>query len=229
MRKLQNTYTRANTKIVANIGDSLSYNIGFSSPEPYQFWAKQLETSLRGLGCNVISINGGISGNTTTQMVTRKAMLTSQGVPSLGIVFGGVNDPGNSITGTTTQSNLTTLIQTILNAGCDKVLVLNTQYLNYSTGGDTVDMPYATYSTLRGFQLEAVSSFATSNPGQVVLVDLYAYMKSLIVNGTETQGSFSWHVADSNQHLNLLGNTYVHDIVLQTIQDQDGWIADLQR
>lgn len=228
MRKLQNTYTRANTKIVANIGDSLSYNIGFSSPEPYQFWAKQLETSLRGLGCNVISINGGISGNTTTMMVNRKAMLVSQGVPSLGIVWGGVNDPGNSIVGDTTQANIETLIQTILTSGCDKVLVINTQYLNFSTGGDTTTDPYDTYATLRGFQVEAVSSFATSNPGQVVLVDLYGYMKSLIVNGTETQGSFSWHVADSNQHLNLLGNTYVHNIVLSTLQAQDGWIADLQ-
>jgi lysophospholipase L1-like esterase len=221
-----NNYTLKNKYTLSVIGDSLSFNY-ILGVKPEQFWPTVLVANLRSLGALIKARNYGKSGNTTTQMVARIAAMTQHEVPDIGIIWGGVNDPGSSIVGATTQSNITSMVQTLLTAGCSKVIVLNTQYLNYSSSGDTTGTPYATYATLRPFQKAAVDSFASSNPGQVVLCDLYTYMRALIVAGTETQGSFSWHVADSNQHLNVLGNNYVAAAVLATIQAQTGWVNSL--
>jgi hypothetical protein len=143
------------------------------------------------------------------------------------VIWLGVNDPGNSIAGATTQANLVTMAETLFDAGTEYVIIGNTQYINWSTGGDTIDTPESTYATVRTFQLAAANALIAAHPGKVAYCDIYGYMRQLIVDGDETQGSFSWHTADSNQHLNPLGEQYVADAMLETILSQYGWIEML--
>lgn len=211
---------------VAAIGDSLTYNHTLGVPMEL-FHPERVAVGLRALGAPVRSRNFGRSGDTTTQMLARISALTAIDTPKLAIIWGGVNDPGNSIVGSTTQSNITAMGTTLLNAGVEYLVVLNTQYLNYSSGGDSTGSPYSTYATLRPYQEAATDALETSYPGQVAFCDLYAYMRALIVAGTYTQGDHLWHVADSNQHLNAVGEQIVADAVLATIEAQTGWVADL--
>jgi lysophospholipase L1-like esterase len=228
MRKYLPTYTKTTTRTIACMGDSLTLSYQ-RILRPDQYWPEQLATKLRALGCALKARNWGHSGHTTTQMLARLNEMTLQEVPDLGIIWGGANDPGNSIAGATTQSNIQAMISALVAAGCLRVLVLNTQYQNFSAGGDTLAVPFATYATLRPFQAAAVTAAQAANPGaNIQLVDVYNYMRNLIVAGTETQGSFSWHIVDADQHLNNLGEDYVARAVLAAIQAQTGWVDALK-
>lgn len=212
---------------LAAMGDSLTHNPTLGVPA-YALWPQVLAGRLTTLRARVRARNFAKNGNTSTQMVARMPEMTAIDIPTLAIIMAGVNDPGASITGATTQANIESMVNTEMTAGTQYAVIVSTQYLNYSTGGDTLSTPYATYATLRTFQQAAATARAAAYPGRVAYCDLYAYMRNLIVNGTETQGSFSWHVADANQHLNVLGNQYVAAAVLATIQAQPGWLAALQ-
>jgi hypothetical protein len=101
-------------------------------------------------------------------------------------------------------------------------MVVSAQYLNFSTGGDTLSTPYASYVNVRNAQQSAANAHAG-----VVFVDLYSYLRNRIVNGQDTQGSFSWHVADANQHFNSYGCGLVAQCILEAIQAQ-GWDSKLK-
>lgn len=213
---------------IAVAGDSITENQTLLVPQ-HLMWPAVLQTLLRAQGARVRSRNFARNGRTTTQMLAAKANLTYFDVPEVFICFGGVNDPGAPIVGAVTQSNIEAMIQHCFDAGTDYAVVVNTQYLNWTTGGDTVATPGATYATLRTFQLAAVTAKAITYPGRVAYCDLYTYMRALIVAGTYTQGDFLWHVADANQHLNAVGQRIVADSVLATITAQSGWIDALKQ
>lgn len=221
-------YTRACTKTIATMGDSLTFNDVYWGCAPHQMWPEVLASQLRAQLCPIRARNFGASGNTTTQMLARVSQLTLYEVPDLAIIFGGVNDPSASIAGATTQNNIEAMISTVVAAGCPRVIVVSAHYLNWTSGGDAQGTPYATYATLRPFQQAAATNQAAAHPGQVAFCDLYAYLCGLIVAGTEIQGSNSWHAIANNQHLNALGGSYVAAAVLATIQAQSGWLAALQ-
>jgi lysophospholipase L1-like esterase len=90
-RAIQATYTKANTKRIACIGDSYSWNYTLGVPSIY-FWPAKLQTKLNAAGARVLCRNFGISGNTTGQMLARVACMTQIDVPDIGIVYGGTND-----------------------------------------------------------------------------------------------------------------------------------------
>lgn len=215
-----------NRQAVSAIGDSLTLNYSLAV-RPDQHWPERLAVALRDLGCPIQGRNFGISGNTTTQMLARIGVLTQYEIPKLAIIFGGVNDPGNAISGATTQSNIESMGETLFDAGVEYVLVVSTQYLNYSSGGDTLATPYATYATLRTYQDAAADTLIAAHPSKAAYVDLYTYMRNLIVAGTYAEGDHLWHVAATNQHLNAIGEQIVADAVLATMQAQTGWVADL--
>lgn len=227
-RKAVSSYTRANTKTLAAMGDSLTFNDVYWGCAPHQMWPEVLAAQLRTLACPIRGRNFGASGNTTTQMLARASQLTLYEVPDLAIVFGGVNDPGASIAGATTQANIEAMVSGVIAAGCSHVVVVNTQYLNFTTGGDALATPYASYAALRPYQQAAATSQAAAHPGVVAFCDLYASMRALIVSGAETQGSNSWHAVANNQHLNAVGQSYVAAAILATIQAQSGWLKALQ-
>lgn len=205
---------------ISCMGDSLTHNYTLGVPLS-SLYPAQLQEKLRDLGSKVSVRNFGRSGNTTTQMISRFDAMTQFSVPDIGIIFGGVNDPGNAISQATTQANIETMITTLKSAGVSKIMVVSAQYLNFSAGGDTLSTPYANYVPVRQAQQDA----ANAHPG-VIFVDLYTYMRDRIVNAQDTQGSFSWHVADGDQHFNSYGCGIVADCVLQSVQAQ-GWDSQL--
>lgn len=319
-RKVQTKATPSRfDRVITCLGDSLTLNTTQVSAtggvKPRYFYPTVLAKKLSALNSNVpiVARNFGHAGNTTQDMVFRQGLMLEFEVPSIGIIWGGVNDPGNSIAGlvsstvqasptpTTTsfsvaaglgasfvsgqyvylgtgatmrrakiaskstdaftlantsddpalpaapaagtvvrqgtQANIEWMIETLLRAGCLHVVVLNTQYLNYASGGDNAGAAtyYSAYATLRPFQAAAVATYAST--GKVVLCDLWTYMSKIVTNTpsgsnvvtldtgetfTVTQGDFSWHVASGNQHLNLMGEEVIARAVLDTLQTA-GW------
>lgn len=121
-----------------------------------------------------------------------------------------------------TYLNLGMMIDALAAVGCDKILVVSAQYKNFASGGDTLSIPYAPYVPVRTAQ----SAIAAAKGA--MFVDLYAYMRSLIVEGTIMQGNdTAWHVAVSDQHLNAVGEQIVADAVMSTVEGVDGWIEAL--
>lgn len=195
------------------MGDSLTENDVWGVPA-HLMYPTVLQNSLNAAGANCIVRNFGRSGNTTAQMLSRFARMTQFGVPKIGIIFGGANDPANSITDATTTANLKSMIQQLQSAGCSRILVISMHYINWSTGGDTLATPYSSYVNLRNDQQAACSATGA------IYVDFYNYLRNRIVGGQDAQGSYSWHVADQNIHLNSYGESLLATLLLQTIQAQ---------
>lgn len=97
--------------------------------------------------------------------------------------------------------------------GVPDVVVLSTNYLNFTTGGDTTDTPYTTYANVRAAQQAAVVATAATG-ATVTYADLYTLQKGLIGNGATdaTSGGYdttSWHYKQDNQHHNAFGHSLV--------------------
>jgi len=99
---------------LAAIGDSLTHNITLGVP-PSRLWPAALTAQLRRLGLPVQVRNFGRSGSTTalggTNMLTRFPALLEFDTPALAVLWGGANDPGNSIPTAITRNNLQSLIR----------------------------------------------------------------------------------------------------------------------
>jgi lysophospholipase L1-like esterase len=226
-RRIIGRYTKGRSVPIAAIGDSLTFNTSYKTM-PHQFHPEVLAGLLRDEGCPVYARNFGQSGDTTTGMRARMTDVLRFETPKLVTLWGGVNDPGTAITGATTQDNLETIGEYLLDNGVTYLLVGNTQYLNYTSGGDDINTPFATYATLRPFQLAATNALIAAYPGRVAYADIYGYMRALIVAGTVVDNSASWHVANTDQHLNPLGEQYVAAALLATIEAQSGWMDGLK-
>jgi lysophospholipase L1-like esterase len=184
------------------IGDSITFAYGGGGLVAADHYPYKIQTTFSAAAPKLRVRNFGVSGNTTTQMVARKACLDQYEVPDFAVIYGGLNDPDNAINAATTQANLETLAEYIQDAGCERVLIVGVHFMNWSSGGDTVATQNATYSTLRTAQQAAGTAAGAS------YVDAYDYFGDLITAGDYTQGTWAgWHYADSNVHLNATGQT----------------------
>jgi hypothetical protein len=98
-----------------------------------------------------------------------------------------------------------------------KVIIPGQHYLNWSANGDTLATPYQPYddvSGIRSQQKAAVAAEAAIDGGQTTYADVYAFLKARIGTAPDTQGSFSWHVADQNVHRNAYGEDLVAIAIL---------------
>lgn len=98
---------------------------------------------------------------------------------------------------------------------CKRIVVLSTNYLNYSTAGDTPTTPYAANTAVRAAQQAAVTAENVTVTGRptVIYADLYTLQRGLITAGTIPDFSAtgydptrSWHWTDLNQHHSLYGH-----------------------
>lgn len=109
-----------------------------------------------------------------------------------------------------------------------RIIVVENHYLNYSAStGDTSVTEFYPYDSsithgLRNLQAAAVTPELAAN---VVLANAFSYFKALITNGTESQGTFSWHRADNDVHFSQLGHSYMADLIYTTITGQTGWLT----
>ncbi len=304
IRRTPSSYPVGRRATLALIGDSLSHAIS-NGCRIDQMSTEVLAAKLRAIGCPLRGRNFAISGNTTTNMLARMAEFFVYDIaPTIAVIFGGVNDPGSSISDATTQSNIqamvrylrngckgTVSIQTSLPANANigdryvvtgdtsttgglnpsgmtyatltgthagvqvwecrnslasvsgwsrvtgftgasaivpKIIAVSPQFLNWTSGGDTVAAgsshsgQNATYKAVN----DDIAAACTAET--VPFCDLYAYMQSLINAGRDTALSASWHVLGTNQHLNYYGQQVVAEAILATINAQSGWLAALQ-
>lgn len=118
-RKIQTTSTLARSKTIAVMGDSLSFSAQFGV-STHLYWPKVLQDRLNAAGARTRVRDFGKSGtrtnNETTQpagMQTRFPNMFEWGTPDLGIIFGGVNDPGAGLTQAQTQRNIESMCQAL--------------------------------------------------------------------------------------------------------------------
>lgn len=199
------------------MGDSLSHNYTLGVPLN-RLWSGQLQEKLRVTGSKVVVRNFGKSGNTTQQMIDRFDAMTQFAIPKIGIIFGGVNDPSNSISQSQTQTNIETMIQTLQDKGVVNVVVVTAQFLNFSTGGDFDASDNPKDETSCNYASVISAQKAAAQAKGVPVCDLFNYLRNRIVNGEDAKHSASWHVAGTDQHFNDYGMDLVSDIILQTIQ-----------
>jgi len=219
IRRVQTTFTKFPSKIISCLGDSLTGNFG-TVVKYEQFYPKVLQDSLRALGCIVTCQNWGISGNTTAQMIARESVQIQRGVPTIAIVFGGANDAAD---GSTTRTNLITLINYLNAQGVSKVIVQGMQYRNLSgAGADTTSAEETAFAAIRVQQKAAVAATTA------VYSDSYAFCRARILAGTDVQGSNTYHVSSTDYHLSAYGHSVMAACILATIQAQTGWIGALQ-
>lgn len=197
------------------IGDSLTHAVTLMIPSE-KLWPAVLQSNLEAAGKSVVVRNWGKSGNTTAQMITRFQAMTQFGVPKIGIIWGGTNDPSNSINASGTQANLQTMIASLKLSGCNNVIIIGQHLLNYASGGDiSGGVPVldsaCTYAAIIAAQK------AASIAGGAEYCDLYNYLRARIIAGTDVAGSYSWHVATGDIHMNAYGATLVANAVLETI------------
>lgn len=303
------------TKTVAISGDSQTDVFAGLGVDAWQVWGAQLARSARRRGFSYRSRIYGKSGDTTTQMLARVGQLLRFDTPDIGIIYGGVNDPGSSIATATTRLNIRAMLlalkhgaagdgenpqvhvadQTALpdrglpgqryvvladgsttggqaayepfhattitgsNSGAPsvweyrhpragefgwgrvavsstaptavkKVMVISTNYLNFTTGGDTLSTPFASYATVRTAQAGAVSDEQVSNTDDPVYVDLYNFQRNRIVAGTDPDFSSvaydqaqSWHYIQNNQHHSFYGHSLVAQAALAAMPN--GWLS----
>lgn len=206
---------------VCCMGDSLTKNNTLGVAQ-HLLYPARIQYYLNNEGCNVVVRNFGRSGDTTQQMITRFPAMTQFAIPSIGINYAGTNDSSNGITAAQTQANLQSMITTLKNAGCNKILIIGNHFLNYSTGGDFDGSNQPLTDTTCYYASLIATQKAAASAGGAVYVDLFNFLRNRIVNGQDTAKSFSWHVADQNIHFNSYGTDLVAQCIYASIQAQ-GW------
>lgn len=99
-----------------------------------------------------------------------------------------------------------------------RTLVVGQHYLNFGAGtGDTTGAQQVAAAALRTIQQAAAVAAGA------VYVDLYAYMRQLIIDGAYVQGDdTAWHVGVGDPHLNVVGEGIISDAITAAITAQ-GW------
>jgi hypothetical protein len=98
---------------------------------------------------------------------------------------------------------------------CKKIVVVSPNYLNFTTGGDTLTTPYAPYVNVRNAQQAAVTAENVVVGGKptVIYSDVYNFLRSRIVSGVDLDFSAvaydqnrSWTYTQNNQHKSAYGH-----------------------
>ncbi len=112
-----------------------------------------------------------------------------------------------------TVTNIVTIGTKMISLGYTKLYVCIQHYLNWSTSGD--------FFWISGTGQSGNERDLAQNAARILgatTIDFYWYMRLRILQGTDTQGSATWHIADLNTHLNVYGQTILAGIVQDCIQ-----------
>lgn len=99
-----------------------------------------------------------------------------------------------------------------------RIVVVSTNYLNFTTGGDTPSTPYASYVNVRAAQQAATTAENVTFAGKpsVIYSDVYNFLRSRIVEGTDPDfctvaydQTRSWHYTQNNQHKSATGTRWM--------------------
>lgn len=109
MRRNQTNSALFNRHTIAAIGDSQTDLTAFYGVAPEAMWTSKLSQKLNRLGALTRARVFGASGDTTAQMLGRADILFQYDTPKIGVVYGGVNDPYSTATGTAQAGTSTTI------------------------------------------------------------------------------------------------------------------------
>lgn len=204
---------------------------------------------------SIISVAGG-TWTATPGMLTRFACITEKRVPDLAIIYGTTNDYSAIAAGgsfamapgatTTTVSSLVTLvnlkamIDSLVASGCARIVIPGYHLLNWSSGGDVttgvintepdieVDPGAVFGASTRWAQKQSYDYGIAAYPGKLIWVDLYAAFKTrLEADYPASIGTDAFlHVAASNTHLNVTGQSWVADAICDAVV-AEGWDDEL--
>lgn len=192
-------------------GDSHTYNSTYNNGDYSLFYPSVAQASLRAGGYNVGLINQGVSGDKSDQVLTRVNAYPASARPLGAIIYVGTNDWVAGVQTMDTTANIVAAGNKLIALGYTHLVVGLQHYLNFSTGGDTLGAQQVTAAATRAAQQAAATTLGAT------VADFYTYMRNLIVAGTDTQGSASWHIADSNTHLNAYGESLLAKCVQSVI------------
>lgn len=213
---------------IAN-GDSLTAQDGPYGITPYQGWPTKLMDLLAASGASVIVRNGAVSGYTTANMITRMPVLVQTELqygswPVMAILFGGVNDPGVSISGPTTTLNLSTLARMYKSRALNAVagqaslpagITSGTNYIvmadTSTTGGNTAALTGALTGVQAGIQTwQSRNGLAAESGWGRISTPTNGTSKILMVtpqflNFPSGGDTMSTHLSHSGQNSSYLG------------------------
>lgn len=107
-----------------------------------------------------------------------------------------------------TFANISGWVQAVKAKGVARVAVLGSHYLNFASGGDTVNTEQSLRASVR------VAQKAAALAEGAVYVDTYVHMRALILAGDVAQGDWAvWHQGATNTHLTLGGEVVLADAI----------------
>ncbi len=236
IRPIPSTVTRSRKLTLASIGDSLTmnYSLGIA---PVCAWPEVLAGNLRSAGVSIRSRNFGVSGETSSQNLSRIAAMTQFDVPAIATIWTGHNDLTNSIQPATTTSNINAMVSSLVAAGGARIIICSTHFQNFASGGDAPGGSLnATPSTgsrvnLWNAQHNAYTQSVSAYPAtQFAWVDLYHWFYLLLAGHTSQAGVEAYyHTATvaGDTHLNVFGNQQVAAAVYAAI-NVAGWVEELK-
>ena len=111
-----------------------------------------------------------------------------------------------------TFANISGWIQAVKAKGVARVVVVGSHYLNFPSGGDTVNSEQSLRASARVAQKAAALAEGAE------YVDTYAHMRALILSGEVAQGDWAvWHHGPTNTHLTPAGEVVLADAIRAAI------------
>ena len=111
-----------------------------------------------------------------------------------------------------TFENISAWIQAVKAKGVGQVAVIGPHYLNFNSGGDTVNTEQSPRASVR------VAHKAAALAEGAEYVDTYAYMRALILSGDVAQGDWAiWHQGATNTHMTPNGEAVLADAIRAAI------------
>lgn len=211
-------------------GDSFTFNAAFLGdlPTVANFYPALTSTALTSLGSRIATVNfavsGTNSGNTGNNLQAKITATRTPPNPGLAGIYIGQNDVGGGFSSAQSQANIVAAGQALQARGYQLLLIYGKHYDNLTSGADTVSAQLAGNLTMRTYQQAAATQLAAT--GSVIYVDLYAYMRALIVAGTYTQGDHLWHEGATDTHPNAIGEQIIADATVAALVAA-GWSARL--
>ena len=119
--------------------------------------------------------------------------------------------------------------------GCSNIIVISTNYLNWTSGGDNYDSHLATGSQYSYYTSVRAAQYSASSAESAYFCDLYRLQSYLIksdgsigytfegkvISPEASQGSNSWHYTANNQHHNSYGHEIVGRAALYSITNNN--------
>lgn len=111
-----------------------------------------------------------------------------------------------------TFANISGWIQAVKAKGVARIVVVGSHYLNFPSGGDTVNTEQGLRASVRVAQKAAALAEGAE------YVDTYAHMRALILAGEVAQGDWAiWHHGPTNTHLTPAGEVVLADAIRAAI------------